>query len=78
MLADRIADAAESAEDAGQARHCIKKFGGAGGDDRQAGFAGGGAGEIRLGPDEPVANLLVVGERGVGGGDGGAMASSPP
>ena len=33
-------------------------------------FAGRGAGEVGIGPEEPGADLLVIGEGGVGGGDG--------
>ena len=49
-----------------------EEFGGAGGEDSETRLAGGRAGEVQIGPDEPAADALVIGEGGVGGVDGGA------
>src|SRR5437868_4416431 len=51
----------------------IQEFGGASSDFCEARFASGCAREVGFGPDEPVANFLIVGEGGVGGGDDGCI-----
>jgi len=47
-----------------------KKFGGAGGENGEARFAGRGAGEVGLRPEEPETDALVFSKGGVGGVNG--------
>ena len=52
-----------------------EEFGGAGGDYGETRFAGGRAWKVQIGPDEPPADALVIGEGEVGGIDGGSNGS---